>query len=278
MQELKEYTPKKILSMDYNQIIGLVRETNRPPGGLNSIYQISLRSFLKPSSVVLEIGTSTGFTAIELARLVGCKVVAIDINPQSLEEARKRAKEFGVEKLITFEVQDATNLKYKDGSFDLVFCGNVTSLISDRDKALKEYCRVLKEGGFLAAIPMYYVKKPSEKLVKDVSEAIHVNITPLFKDFWVNFFDKKPLQKYWTEDYTFDKIDNSVVKNFVETILKRPHLEGLPSDTRKTLNERYEDFMHLFRDNLSIMGYTLILLRKEEKPFDEELFTSTKIK
>src|SRR5690554_1152382 len=150
MKKIEEYTAQDIQKMDYNQLIGLVRETNRAPGGFNSIAKIAQYAFLKPENRILEIGTSTGITAVEMAKLVGCKINAIDINPVSIEEAKSRAKLQGVDRLIDFEVQDATNTTFDDNTFDMVFCGNVTSLISSREKALNEYIRVLKNGGYVA--------------------------------------------------------------------------------------------------------------------------------
>lgn len=116
-------TPSKeeILKMDYNQLIGIVRETNRPPGGFKSILHIAQNTFITRETKVLEIGTSTGITAIELAKLTHCKITAIDINPVSIEEAKKRAVEEGVSEYINFEIQDATQLEYADNTFDLVF-------------------------------------------------------------------------------------------------------------------------------------------------------------
>lgn len=273
-KELKDLTGADVLKMDYNQLIGIVRETNRPPGGVNSVSRIAQRGFLHSGSRILEIGTSTGFTAIELARLVGCHITAIDINPTSLAEARDRAEMLGVAGRIRFEVQDATNLSYDDGEFDMVFCGNVTSLVSDRDKALREYSRVIKNSGYIAAIPMYYIKEPSEALLNAVSEAIHVRISPHQKAYWMEFFSREPLQAYWSEDYAFDYIDDARVDAFVQDILTRPHLQALPSATGEVIAQRYREFMYLFRDNLSHMGYTLLLLRKELVRIDPELYTS----
>ncbi|WP_216628864.1 class I SAM-dependent methyltransferase [Microcystis aeruginosa] len=274
VSRLKNYTSEDILAMDYNQLISVVRETNRPPGGTNSIFKIAQRSFLKPESNVLEIGTSTGFTAIELARLIGCQIKAIDINEISLEEGKRRAEQLGVSHLITFEQCDATQTGYAAESFEMVFCGNVTSLIAKREDALTEYQRVLKPNGFVAAIPMYYIKEPSNKLVQDVSEAIQVEIKPLKRDYWIDFFDRKPLQLYWAQDYYFEWIEDKKVEQFITVILKRPHLQELSQETQEVLFERYRQFMYLFRDNLSHMGYTIMLLRKEKVQVDPELFIS----
>jgi len=68
--EIEKITPKEIKEMDYNQIIGLIKETNRPPGGRKTVFEIVNRTCIDRESKVLEIGTSTGFTAIELSKLV----------------------------------------------------------------------------------------------------------------------------------------------------------------------------------------------------------------
>lgn len=276
-KELHKYTAKDILDMNYNELIGVVRETNRPPGGLDAIYRIAQRSFLRPESRVLEIGTSTGFTAIELARLTRCHIDAIDINPISLEEASSRAHRSGVRDRIDFKVEDATKTSFADASFDMVFCGNVTSLIPDRDRALAEYARVLKSGGFLAAIPMYYVERPSADLIKRVSDAIRVDIVPRYKKDWTEFFQREPLETYWSEDFRFDRIGDTAIDQFVDLILRRPHLDTLAKDARDALSEQYRKFMFLFRENLAMMGYTVMLLRKETCPIDPELFTARQV-
>lgn len=276
--KLSNLTPDEIYKMDYNQLIGLVRETNRPPGGYNTIFQLSQRGYLNRNSKVLEIGTSTGITAVELAKTVGCYITAIDINPMSLEEAKKRAELEGVAHLIDFKVMDAMQTTFEDATFDMVFCGNVTSLIPNREKAFKEYIRILKTGGFIAASPMYYINDPSSELLEAVSEAIQVKIIPWDRQYWMNFFNHELLNTYWNESYAFDYIETNTVNEFVGEILKREHLKDLSEDSFRALSTKYREHMILFRDNLSIMGYSLLLLRKENYIVDSELFTSSKIR
>lgn len=271
---LETLTAMDIERMSYNELIGIVRETNRPPGGLRSIARIAQHTFLRPEQKVLEIGTSTGVTAIELARLTGASVYGIDINSVSLEEAQRRAVLYGVDTLTHFKQEDATKMSYQDDFFRMVFCGNVTSLITDRVKAVAEYARVLENGGFLAAIPMYYVKEPSTELVARVSDAIKVDITPQYRKDWIEFFTLPTFSQYVAEDYEFDNIPPSIVDSFVDNMMSQPHLNSLKSDTREILGRKYREEMHLFRENLSHMGYTLLILRKEPHPLDPELFTS----
>ncbi len=268
-------TPEDIARMSYNELIGITRETNRPPGGLKTVKTICRESFLDRSKQVLEIGTSTGFTAIEMARLVGAKITAIDINQLSLDEATNRARIANVEDRIRFEKRNAMDLPYENSSFDMVFCGNVTSYIPDRNAALREYTRVLKDGGFLAAVPMYYTKKPSESLVDRVSEAIKFRLVPEYKSSWISFFNREPFVSHYSADFQFDTIRDFRITEFVSEILASPHLAEMKGDTRSALSRKYESQIKLFGKNLAHMGYTVELLRKEEFRFDSELFTSS---
>ncbi len=269
-------TADDISKMSYNQLIGLTKETNRPPGGIATLRRVAQATFLRPGHSVLEIGTSTGFTAIELARMTGAHVSGIDINPMSLDEARARAERFQVTELASFQQADATALRLPDDSFDLVFCGNVTSLVSHREKALREYRRVLKRGKYLAAVPMYYMKEPPTDLVRRVSDAIQVQITPHYRNYWLKFFVSDGLEPFLVEDYQFDDISSARIDDFTDKILASAHLNDLDGSSRGILARRYREYMHIFRDNLAQMGFTIILLRKEDNPMDEELFTAIK--
>ncbi|MAG48065.1 SAM-dependent methyltransferase [archaeon] len=278
MIELKNLSEKDIESMDYNQLIGITKETNRPPGGIESVIHVANSIFLNKDSKVLEIGTSTGFTAIELSKLIQCKIKAIDVNEISLEEAKNRAQKEGINN-VEFIKADATNLPFENEYFDLVFCGNVTSLISDRKKALDEYSRVLKKNGFIAAIPMYYVNEPSKDLLKNVSDAIKVDIKAQYKQEWIKFFNIPNLEYYRIYDYVFEKKSEDVINLFVDNIIKRPHLNELNVEARKMLNKKYKQYIHLFNENLSHMGFSIMLLRKKpEYDQDPELFTAVEAK
>lgn len=106
------------------------------------------REFIEPfrGGNVLEIGCGDGIDSIALALNYGCNVTAIDISPRRVELAQSHIKKFGVEKLVSARVGDATSLDFKDGEFDGVL-GNSIMLFLDHEKACKEVARVLKTGG-----------------------------------------------------------------------------------------------------------------------------------
>lgn len=278
MKKIENLTPEDIKKMSYNEIIGLVRETNRTPGGLNTIKTVSRMLNLNENTKILDIGTSTGHTALEFGRLLNCEVVGIDINDESIKTATERCKRFKLNK-VKFQIDDATNMSFKDETFDVVFAGNVTSLVNNREAALKEYWRVLKPRGFLVAVPMYYIKKPSKKLVDDVREAIQVNIEVQYKDDWKKFFLREEDEIFEEVDFKFLKCSDDEINEFCENILKREHLKKLKKESMETLKECYYNFMHLFNDNNSHMGFTVFIIRRKESDVfnDPELYHSERI-
>ena len=275
MKKISELTKEDILEMSYNELIGLVRETNRTPGGLNTIKDVARKLCLNNNSKILDIGTSTGHTSLEFGRPLNCEVVGIDINEESIKTATERCSRFNLEK-VSFKLDDATNMTFNDNTFDVVFAGNVTSLVSNRENALKEYWRVLKPNGHLVAVPMYYLETPSEDLLQKVRDAIQVNIQAQYKDSWKEFFLRENDEVFEEIDYKFIKCSDEEIDKFCDDILSRDHLKELPEDAMEALQVQYRNFMHLFNENNSHMGFTIFIIRqKESGEFnDPELFHS----
>jgi ubiquinone/menaquinone biosynthesis C-methylase UbiE len=79
------------------------------------------------------------------------KATGIDISEVAIKKARKQFPQFN------FTVADATKLPFGDKKFDCVVCSEVIEHIKDRDKALSEIKRVLKEGGtFIITTPNWW--------------------------------------------------------------------------------------------------------------------------
>lgn len=103
---------------------------------------------------VLDLGTGTGAIAERVAPLVGStgKVVGVDISPEMLTLAQKRADAGGLTNLRLVE-GGAESIPAEDASFDVVLAGLSMMYVIDRAKAASEIARVLRPGGrFVAAV------------------------------------------------------------------------------------------------------------------------------
>ena len=95
---------------------------------------------------VLEIATGPGLLAKHVAS-VSNSFIATDYSTGMIKEAKKGSYPSN----LIFEVADATNLPYKDDSFDVVLIANALHVMKNPEKALLEIDRVLKNGGLLIA-------------------------------------------------------------------------------------------------------------------------------
>jgi ubiquinone/menaquinone biosynthesis C-methylase UbiE len=98
---------------------------------------------------ILDVACGTG-RLTEMIRLLDAEgavhVTGFDLSPQMIEMARQRMAEApGVQ----WGVAPAEDLPVPDASFDVVTCANAFHLVTDADKALAEFRRVLKPGGRL---------------------------------------------------------------------------------------------------------------------------------
>lgn len=95
-------------------------------------------------SNVLEIGCGLGTMAMNWARK-GVDMTAVDLNPTSIDQTRKRFELMGLKGRI--ELMDGRHLDLPDNQFDYVYSWGVLHHSPDLAQSLKEMMRVLKPGG-----------------------------------------------------------------------------------------------------------------------------------
>ncbi len=97
---------------------------------------------------LLDIGTGTGFLSIMAAEM-GYETTAVDYTSEMLGFARENAKNRNVR--IDFLQADGDHLPFDDGTFDFVVNSRVLWTCVDPVASIKEWKRVLKDGGLIAS-------------------------------------------------------------------------------------------------------------------------------
>lgn len=105
------------------------------------------RQNIKPGARVLDVACGTGNLAIPAAK-AGAIVTGVDIAPNLLEQAGKRAKSAGVK--IRLVEGDAEELPYADASFDVVVSMFGAMFAPRPDRVAAELVRVCRPGGRIA--------------------------------------------------------------------------------------------------------------------------------
>lgn len=130
-------------------------------GSIPANYDRYLRSFLfepyaddligrlkrKPHMRILEAACGTGVVTERLERTLGsgATIVASDLNPAMVDFARARLPD----SKVTWQVADASQLPFKDGSFDAIVCQFGWMFFPDKAHCAREARRVLVPGGQL---------------------------------------------------------------------------------------------------------------------------------
>lgn len=92
---------------------------------------------------VLELAAGTGVVTRAMAAILPAQIVATDLNPPMLEQAKARQSAGNV----VWQQADAMELPFADDSFDVVACQFGVMFFPDKMKAYREVHRVLQPGG-----------------------------------------------------------------------------------------------------------------------------------
>ncbi len=95
---------------------------------------------------VLDVGCGDGELAVELWKR-GAKVTGIDVSPEMIEAARKRAARYDAD--IAFGVATTQSLPFPPDTFDAVVAVTVLCFVEEVAPVFGEMARVLRPGGHL---------------------------------------------------------------------------------------------------------------------------------
>lgn len=109
-------------------------------------------SVFDPCSFILEAGCGVGAQTVILAKLnPGCRIVSMDISPESLERAKENVLSQGIAN-VEFRQGDIFHPPFPPETFDHVFVCFVLEHLNDPAGALKSLKSVLKPGGSITVI------------------------------------------------------------------------------------------------------------------------------
>lgn len=101
----------------------------------------------------LEVGCGMGYFS-EMAFKNGAKVTGIDVGNKLVAMTKKRVSSG------KFLTASASNLPFRNESFDVVLCTEVIEHVDQQFKSVKELARVLKKGGILVITTPNRIFKP----------------------------------------------------------------------------------------------------------------------
>lgn len=141
---------------DFAAEVGLTKHI----GGIEATEKLVELCHIDADSYILDIGCGVGVTPVYIAKNHGCRVMGVDINPKMVERSMERAHKVGLADRVDFRVADMQELPFEDDTLDAVITESVIAFAGDKGKAMREFVRVTKPGGYVGLNETVWLKTP----------------------------------------------------------------------------------------------------------------------
>lgn len=192
-------------------------------GRLDKAYD-RLTSYLKKGQMVLDLGCGTGALALRAAQK-GAKVKGIDVNPQMLEIAQKRAIKAHLTQNIELCEMGVAELGSEESeSYDVVMSGLCFSELTDDELTytLKEVRRLLKPGGLLLIAEEIVSESISKRILNWLVRFPLVIITYLITQTTTKAVKNLPA-RIEEAGLLIESVRLSKMGNFIELVGRKPN-------------------------------------------------------
>ena len=158
---------------------------------------------------ILDVGCGPGMQTIELAKLSGGPIIALDFHEPFLKQLEEAAKKEGVKDRIEAVKGDMLNLEFEDNSFDVIWSEGAIFVIGF-EKGLREWKRLVIPKGYVVVSELSWLRPdvpkeaetyimqayPAIKTIKENLEIIRNSGYRLVDSFVL------PSKSWWDNYYT----------------------------------------------------------------------------
>ena len=257
-----EHTPptaSQIDALPYVELLALMGESNLPPGGFAGVRGLITSCQLRAGLRVLHVGSSGGFLSRELARLTGCSVLGIDISPNMVSAARRRAGVEGLEDVCKYQIADARTF-VAERRFDVALTGGALAFVDGQAEAVASMVGTVKPYGFVALCELSYHARIESALRQRVSGIIGVPVPEYSMHHWSDLLDRADLVPW---EYTVAPArvpSQREVKTYCRRMASWASAGWSPEAT-DALERRLNACFSVFAENLEYMSSVLAVAR-----------------
>jgi len=112
-------------------------------------YEKEIKSLNFSEKLVLDVGTGTGWPALEISTEKSSRIVGFDVSPGMIKIAKNKKKRSNVGN-VNFVIASAENIPFRRKIFDIVTClGGVLNHILYFGRTISQISQIMKKGGIL---------------------------------------------------------------------------------------------------------------------------------
>ncbi|MGB3345788.1 MAG: class I SAM-dependent methyltransferase [Candidatus Humimicrobiia bacterium] len=206
MEDKKQISSKEAseIYFEMQAAFGFTKHT----GGLKATNELIELCHINQGKYVLDVGCGVGRTACYIAKKTRSRVVGVDISEGMINRSSERAKREGVENRVEFKVADAQDLPFENALFDAVIGESITAFPEDKQRAVGEYVRVTKPGGYVGLNETTWIKTPPPDLAEYFT---HISgAKPETPDGWKQLLEGSGLQDLVARAYKISALNQWV--------------------------------------------------------------------
>ncbi len=110
---------------------------------------------ISENTKVLDLACGKGAVSVQVAKALGCMMKGIDIIPEFIDFAKKKAQEYGVKNLCEFKVGDINEVVKVEKDYDIVILGAVGDVLGTPEQTTQKLKGTVKNGGYIIIDDVY---------------------------------------------------------------------------------------------------------------------------
>lgn len=266
IRENSEITTAEIDQLSYVQILALLSESNRPPGGNRSISEYVAHLALHSNMTVLHAGCNAGFLTREMHRRTGATILGIDISQEMVSAANDRSQKERLFPRVSHKQEDMRAIGFENDYFDACFSGGALAFVDGHDAAVNEWIRVTKPGGMLGEIALYYADGVPSQVRESVEEIIKVKIPEYTFEYWRDlFWDRDEIEPYCIEKIQNEDRTKDEVELYCSKIIEFS-LSNWNEPAKQHLLDKLVYIFLAFNENMKYLE-SVVIVSKKTSPF-----------
>ena len=174
---------------------------------------------IQDDQTILDVACGTGDVGFEIIKKHSVSITGIDLSPKMVELAQRKSYQKNLDKIIFIE-GDAENLPIESNSIDCLTISYGFRNISNYEKALEEFHRVLKPRGKLGILEF---SKPKSKVIGFIFKLYFHHILPRI----ASFFSRSDAYRYLPESVDFFPSRHDICRKIIYSGFKRAEIHDL---------------------------------------------------